>query len=99
MPKFNLYPHPSTPAWDEIGATARVEVGWSNAPMGAVQIATTKLAPGADRNREYIDGSGSETEPIKPAWDGQYIDLDRDQINELIRALRQARDKAYGRDE
>lgn len=32
-------------------------------------------------------------------WDGQWVDLDRQGVNDLIRALREARDKAYGRDE
>jgi hypothetical protein len=35
----------------------------------------------------------------EPAWDGQWIDLDRNGCNQLIRALREARDRAYGRDE
>ena len=34
-----------------------------------------------------------------PEGDGWYVDLDRRGINELIRNLRRARDRAYGRDE
>ena len=34
-----------------------------------------------------------------PSWQGQFVDLDRTQINELIRCLRTARDVAYGRNE
>lgn len=30
---------------------------------------------------------------------GVYVDLDRNQINKLIRVLRRARDQAFGRDE
>lgn len=39
-------------------------------------------------------------EPLNANDDeGWYIDLDRQGINNLIRRLRQARDRAYGRDE
>jgi hypothetical protein len=92
MPKFNLYPIPLPDQPD--GADTRVEIGWGPSPTGSVQIATTKLQPGADRQREWMDGPDS-----RPAWDGQHIGLDRDQINTLIRTLRRARDTAYGRDE
>lgn len=37
--------------------------------------------------------------PDSSEWDGQWVDLDRRGVNQLIRALREARDKAYGRDE
>ena len=30
---------------------------------------------------------------------GQFVDLDRQQVNKLIKALRAARDRAHGRDE
>jgi fermentation-respiration switch protein FrsA (DUF1100 family) len=95
MPKFNLYPRPLPDQPD--GADTRVEVGYG--PLHGVQIATTKLQPGADRNRDFIDGSGTVADPPRRAWDGWYISLERDQINELIRTLRDARDKAFGRDE
>ncbi len=83
MPKTNLYPHPLPNQPD--GADSRIEVGWHEY---AVQIATTKLLP-----------SDSENEPAARAWAGQFVDLDRDQINHLIRTLREARDRAFGRDE
>lgn len=52
---------------------------------GTVQVATTQLD----------DTGGGE-----PTWRGNtYVDLDRAGVNNLIRALRTARDKAYGRDE
>jgi hypothetical protein len=94
MPKQMIYPLPNPDGTD---ADRRVEVGWSRERY--VQVATTTLQPGADRDRDFIDGSGTETEPVKPAWDGQFVDLDRHQINELIRTLRRARDQAFGRDE
>jgi hypothetical protein len=101
-----------TPNPDGTDADRRVEVGWSR--NGTVQVATTKLNPLADRNREYVDLSMTPvsdeahgeaktdavpTERLVHAWDGQYVDLDRGQINELIRNLRRARDQAYGHDE
>jgi hypothetical protein len=49
-----------------------------------VQIATTTRTANGD---------------AEPAWGGQWIDLDRNGVNHLIRALREARDRAYGRDE
>lgn len=94
MPKETVYPLPSPDGTD---ADRRIEVGWSREQY--VQIATTKLQPGADRNRGYIDGNGSPTEPLKHAWDGQWVALERWQINDLIRVLRKARDAAFGRDE
>lgn len=39
---------------------------------------------------EYKDDHGSY---------GHYLELDRTRINKLIRALRRARDQAYGKDE
>lgn len=97
MPKINQYPNPKHPGqWDEVGATVRIEVGWP--PHGGpVHIATTALQPGADRNNEYMDDPNGG--PAVPAWDGPSVTLDRDEINQLIRHLREARDKAFGRDE
>lgn len=83
MPKVNVYP--PGPADD---LTRRVEVGWRSS--GDVQIAVTVL-----QNPSNLTMDG----PNEPTWDGQWVDLDRRGINDLIRALREARDKAYGRDE
>lgn len=85
MPKTNVYPPCPNP---DAVADRRVEVGWHN---GGVQIATTVLT--------------NPTTPLvgevnEPEWKSDaYVDLDRHGINNLIRALREARDKAYGRDE
>lgn len=92
MPKQMIYPVPNPDGSD---ADRRVEVGWQR-EMG-VQVATTKLQPGAKRDAEYIEGPTDA--PLRHAWDGQWIDLNRYQINQLIRSLRHARDQAYGRDE
>jgi hypothetical protein len=85
MPKTNVYPPHTQP--DQ--ATVRVEVGWHN---GGVQIATTALT-----NPSTLPVSNAVAEP---EWKSDsFVDLDRHGINTLIRALREARDKAYGRDE
>lgn len=86
MPKTNIYPPHTLP--DQ--ATTRVEVGWHG--VGTVQIATTRLTNPANL------AVGEPT--AEPEWKSDtYVDLDRHGINQLIRALREARDKAYGRDE
>lgn len=84
MPKINVYPPYTLP--DQ--AITRVEVGWHN---GGAQVATTRLT---NPTNVTVDG------PNEPEWKSDtYVDLDRQGINNLIRALREARDKAYGRDE
>jgi hypothetical protein len=70
-------------------------VGWSD---NAVQIAainsnvqaTITQVHDEDGNPRAVDG----TETI----DGWWIDLDRAGINDLIKLLRKARDRAYGAD-
>lgn len=87
MPKINVYPPSPTP--DHV-ADRRVEVGWNSG--GWVQIATTTLT--------NPDNLSTDTPVAEPKWDsGSFVDLDRQGINNLIRALRTARDKAFGRDE
>lgn len=109
MPKTNIYPHPNPDGTD---ASRRVEVGWQK-DLG-VQIGVTALVPGASPELEYVIplGGGTATFPVtttwtsaatspapQRAWDGQFVDLDREQLNRLIRTLRDARDAAFGRDE
>lgn len=98
MPKINVYPPYPNP--DGSNADRRVEVGWH--PNGSVQVGT------AVRNKVKVDSMPGVTVTVPPGgtvdadgwiWEGQYIDLDRQGINNLIRALREARDKAFGRDE
>lgn len=112
MPKVNIYPPPSygrivsagpdngkvtSSNWDEYGATRRVELGYSSHEIGGgVQIATTVREHGANPDREYVD---DPKDPMRKVWDGQFVDLDRGAINQLIRELRNARDKSFGRDE
>jgi len=92
MPKEIVYPRPNPNGTD---ADVRVEVGWSREQY--VQIATRKLREGADRNAEFVEAT--DDEPLRYAWEGSFVDLDRWQINDLIRHLRRARDQAFGRDE
>lgn len=112
MPKINLYPSPNTrpvstsggdnipPAWDETGARRRIEVGYQGKEFGGgVQIATTMLRPGADRHQHYSPAPEGPDVPYTPSWEGWFVDLDRAGVNDLIRALRTARDKSYGADE
>ncbi len=96
MPKTNVYA-----SRDD---SRRVEVGWQ--PGGGVQIGSTvrnpvKLTTPAGGITITATGStpGGTTDEDGWAWDGQFPDLDRHGINQLIRALREARDKAFGRDE
>lgn len=68
----------------EDGEPRAVVVGWQRGMQ--VQLATLKI-------------NSDQAEPPVPVEEGQYVDLDRLQINTLIRNLRHARDQAYGRDE
>ncbi len=90
MPKINLYPHPNPDGTD---ADSRIEVGWH---QRSLTVAATKLQPNAQRDQEYFAAADGQH---YRSWDGPFVELDRDQTNHLIRALREARDKAYGRDE
>lgn len=40
-----------------------------------------------------------DAQPMGTVESGLYVTLDRDGINKLIKALRKARDQAYGKDE
>lgn len=72
-----------------------VKVGWSD---HAVQVGVELN----DTRRITIQGveiRTSETSTTPETYRGVWANLDREQINRLIRVLRTARDKAYGRDE
>ena len=87
MPKFNLYEK-------ETGlpgqTPARLEVGWDNQH---VQIATST------DDLEALRALGQAAAPEQTDWRGIFMQLDRDGCNALIRNIRIARDKAFGRDE
>ena len=90
--------------------TLDVTVGWSR--DGGVQVAT--VAADADRRLRgwaetptaqpvgiTVSGADLVSQPGTSftRFDGWHVDLDRDQVNTLIRVLRRARDQAFGRDE
>lgn len=93
MPRFMLYPNPSP---GEAHADTRVEVAWGR-DSGDVVIAATKLRPGAHRDWETT--VPDENGHAYRAWEGEFVPLTRDKINQLIRELRRARDQAYGADQ
>lgn len=98
MPKENVNDH-VTPGF-------RMEIGWSQ--DGHVQVATTNAASPfrfPDEETIIVQGPGGEeralsTRSVGPGepFDGWFVTLDRDGCNRAIRALRKARDAAYGPD-
>jgi hypothetical protein len=74
---------PKEVIYPEISGDPRLEIGWAK-DHGRVQIAT--LAPDDQTLDPTSEGNG---------W---FTHLTRDDINRTIRALRRARDQAYGAD-
>jgi hypothetical protein len=70
---------------EEDEAEVLVKVAWMDGAY--VQVATVGRATVTHDALEIPEG------------DGWYVDLDRRGINQLIKNLRKARDRAYGRDE
>lgn len=64
----------------------RLEIGWAHEKW--VQVATTNA-----HSKLSLDEDGTPD-----PFDGWHVTLDRDGINRAIRALREARDKAFGAD-
>ena len=59
---------------------------------------------GWTRDHEHVEAAvlmpdGRPLKPSTPEGNGWFVQLDRAGINRAIRALRAARDQAYGRDE
>ncbi len=81
------------------------EVGWSkegqNVQLGILTHNGCSIKDWLAGRSEI--GSPSVDDPSKmsvlPSFESLWGTLDRSQINRLIRALRKARDEAYGRDE
>lgn len=68
------------------GRREAIRIGWDR--IGYVQLATVL--------KSETEGS---TGPIEGDVDqGQFVDLDRKASNQLIRAIRKARDEAFGKD-
>jgi hypothetical protein len=66
-----------------------IHVGWSNFTDGWVQVASLRS--------ETILGTPNAPEHLSQP-SGLYVNLDREGLNRLIRALRKARDRAFGAD-
>jgi hypothetical protein len=87
--------------WDEQEGVMPVEYVRSSENLSEESEVLVKVAWG----REYVQvasvGRATVTHDALeiPEGDGWYVTLDRRGINELIRNLRRARDRAYGRDE
>ena len=94
MPKHYIYPKPLPDGTDQRG---RLELHWQR--DNYVQLATTHWAGegSPDTTITYLPGDKGD-QPVE-AWPGEYVELDREQLNHLIRQLRAARDQAFGRDE
>lgn len=95
MPKEVVYGSklPFGNSEDPGSGRAIVEVRWG--PDEYVQI-VTKCIDSQTGERLVKD---DENNNLIHYTDGFYVDLDRREINELIRHLRRARDRAFGRDE
>lgn len=87
MPKEVLYADGTVVS---TGGKPVIEVGWDR-DAGSVQIVTKCLSD--------LDGRLTPDYEGIHYTDGFYVDLNRREINALIRNLRRARDQAFGRDE
>jgi hypothetical protein len=113
MPKEVIHGDRSFPAYgtpEAPEAWTVVEVGWSR-EAEYVQLASKCIdaVDGSDfhpkleaievplRHDFEVEPMLLEAEGLRPS--GQYIQMNRYAINELIRVLRRARDQAFGRDE
>lgn len=67
----------------------RVEIGWSPGPTGHVQVASVHT----DSPIDWPEGDSPDGK-----FNGWHTTLDREGCNRAIRALRKARDSAYGAD-
>ncbi len=86
MPKELVYNRDAISEHAETAIVEHIAIGWTKdrtAQIGVIQGPPVKIE---------IDG---EVTADKGLW----MDLDRGQINMLIRSLRKARDAAFGRDE
>jgi hypothetical protein len=80
---------------DAITDGFRAQVGWggiAGEDSGYVQVSTVN-----ENSTLHLDDPLPEGASALP-FDGWYVHLDRAGINRMIRALRRARDSAYGAD-
>jgi hypothetical protein len=76
-------------------ATSLAEVRFGKNGFVEFGLRTVHAADHSDYVPTEAEKPGSDGKPMR----GHYTSLKRDQINELIRYLRRARDYAYGKDE
>lgn len=91
-------PKRTTPVHGEAWASPGLHVGWM--PSGETGEGHVQLCIEVDRR--YTDFAAKQTDDVVGKGSPLKIwseSLDRVQLNKLIRTLRNARDKAYGRDE
>lgn len=72
-----------------------IHVNWLNSPEGGGHVQVMLEAPVSYVKMALESPNGDEADTTQ-LWSPV---LDRSEINRMIRALRNARDKAYGRDE
>lgn len=107
MPREQInYPAPLAPSqdWDgtpppvhgEAWPEPELNVSWNKAgDYGQGHVQVSLLLPAA-----YVEHLASEAATSEASGVGAFSPaLPRDEVNRLIRVLRQARDQAYGRDE
>jgi len=80
-----------------VGDSTFLEVGWSKV-SDSVSLASINPDGGVMIKEKSETGESKlvHVDVLNPGW---YIYLNRDEINDLIRVLRRARDQAFGRDE
>lgn len=87
MPKENVN--------DLVTPGFRAEVGWGTSH---VQVGTTNAASPFRFPPPALTEGGLSMDDEGEPFEGWFVTLDRDGCNRMIRALRTARDKAYGAD-
>jgi hypothetical protein len=103
VPKEAVYSHSDQ--------RTKVEVGWARdrfvqvgslrqaEPAGVVAYTSSDFPVMNTVGAAVVVTGGIVPPEPEPEWAGQFVDLDRHGLNQLIRSLRRARDQAYGRDE
>lgn len=94
MPKEVIVLHRNVYGPDS-SATSLMEVRFGRKGFVELGLRVVHAADHSDYVPTEEEKPGNDGEAIR----GRYTSLERDQINELIRHLRRARDYAYGRDE
>lgn len=104
MPKVNIYePHGGDlPPADGVPYDGRrVSVGWAKGTHAQIGIGKVDgnlvVGPQASWSGDFLLEAEKDEHGLP--WKTEWVNLDRNTINQLIRELRAARDAAFGRDE